>query len=111
MKIISTETSKSVLNGLKGIYCNFGLPHKISSDNGPCFKSAEFKEFYEKLGIITETSSTCKHISGGSVECIFQTVKKIMTKNPDNTWLTMLIFRATPIPDIYKSPAELLNAK
>ena len=34
-----------------------------------------------------------------------------MTKNPDNTWLAMLTFRATPIPDIHKSHAELLNAR
>ena len=40
-----------------------------------------------------------------------QTVKQIMTKNPDNAWLAMLIFKATYIPNINKSPAELLNAR
>ena len=33
-----------------------------------------------------------------------------MTKNPNNTQLAMLIYRATPIPDTHKSSAELLNA-
>ena len=34
-----------------------------------------------------------------------------MTKNLDNEWLAMLIFKATHIPSINKSPAELLNAR
>ena len=51
-RIINSET-KSVLNAMKGIYCNFEFPHKVISDNGPCFKSAEFKEFHEKLRIET----------------------------------------------------------
>ena len=33
-----------------------------------------------------------------------------MVKNPQNTWLAMLIFKATMIPEIQKSPAELLNS-
>ena len=33
-----------------------------------------------------------------------------MVKNPENTWLAMLIFKATMIPEIQKSPSELLNS-
>ena len=102
--MLNSEAIKSVLNALKGIYCDFGLPNKVISDNGPCFRSSEFKKFHGKLRIITERSV-------GSVEHMAQTVKQIMTKNSDNTWLAMLIFRVTPIPDIHKSPAELLNAR
>ena len=32
-------------------------------------------------------------------------------ENPQNTWLIVLIFKATWIPDIHKSPAELLNSR
>ena len=42
---------------------------------------------------------------------MIQTVKQIMTKNSKNVWLTMLIFKATYIPSINKSLAELLNAR
>ena len=34
-----------------------------------------------------------------------------MTRNPENAWLAMLIFKATYIPSINKSPAELLNSR
>ena len=40
-----------------------------------------------------------------------QTVKQIMIKNPQNGWLAMLIFKVTLIPDIHKSPAQLLNSR
>ena len=40
-----------------------------------------------------------------------QTVKQIKTKNPENAWLAMLIFKATYIPSINKSPGELLSSR
>ena len=64
-----------------------------------------------KLGIIVEKSSSYNHQSVGCIERIFQTVKQIMVRNTDNTWLAMLIFKATDIPAIDKSPSELLNTR
>ena len=32
-------------------------------------------------------------------------------KNADETWLAMLIFRATDIPGLHKSPGEILNGR
>ena len=100
----------SVINALKGIYCNFGLPKRIISDNGPCFKAKEFSDFHTKLGVVTETISSYNHASLGSAERMVQTVKQIMIRNPQNAWLGMLIFKATMIPEVQKSPSELLNS-
>ena len=47
----------------------------------------------------------------GSVERMVQTIKQIMHKNADNTWLAILIFRATDISGINKSPSEILNGR
>ena len=105
------ETSRSVINALKGIYCDFGLPKRILSDNRPCFRSEEFVNFHTKLGVTVEKSSSCNHQSVGCVEQMVQMVKQIMIRNTDNPWLSMLIFKATDIPGIYKSPSELLNAR
>ena len=110
VRILNSETTKSVLNALKGIYCDFGLPKRIISDNGPCFKAKEFIEFHTKLGVVTETCSTYNHTSVGTVERMVQTVKQIMIKNPQNAWLAMLIFKATMIPKVQKSPSEFLNS-
>ena len=110
VRILKNEMTTSVINALQGIYCDFGLPRKIISDNGPCFRSEDFKEFHGKLGVSTDTISSYNHASLGSAEHMVQTVKQIMVKNPQNAWLAMLIFKATMIPEIQKSPSELLNS-
>ena len=86
------------------------MPRKIISDNRPCFRSEDFKEFHGKLGVSTDTISSYNHASLGSAECMVQTVKQIMVKNPQNAWLAMLIFKVTMIPEMQKSPSELLNS-
>ena len=111
VRILSSETANSVINALKGIYCDFGLPRRVLTDNGPCFKSQKYIEFHEKLGISVEKSSAYNHQSVGSVERMVKTIKQIMHKNADNAWLAMLIFRATDIPGINKSPSEILNGR
>ena len=69
VRILSNESSRSVINALKGIYSDFGLPRRVLSDNGPCFKSQEVHtEFHAKLSIMVEKSSAYNHQSVGSVE-------------------------------------------
>ena len=111
VRILSSESTNSVVNALKGVYCDFGLPKRVLSDNGPCFRSRDFIEFHEKLGISFEKSSAHNHQSVGSAERMVQTIKQIMNKNAENARLAMLIFRATPIPGINKSPGEILNGR
>ena len=111
VRILSNESTRSVLNALKGVYCDFGLPKRVLTDNGPCFRSQEFNEFHAKFGVSVEKSSAYNHQSVGSVERMVQMIKQIMTKNADDAWLTMLIFRATDIPGINKSPGEILNGR
>ena len=108
VRILPNETSRSVINVLKGIYCDFGLPKRILSDNGPCFKSYEFVDFHVKLNVSVEKSSAYNH---NSVEHMVQTIKQIMAKNADEAWLAMLIFRATDILGLNKSPSEILNGR
>ena len=49
---LTRETTKAIVTSLKNIYADFGLPKRVLSDNGPCFKAREFHEFHEKLGVI-----------------------------------------------------------
>ena len=109
VRILPNETTRSVLNTLKGVYYDFRLPRRVLSDNGPCFWSNEFIEFHAKLAISVEKSSAYNHHSLGSAERMVQPIKQIMTKNAENTWLAMLIYRSTDIPGVNKSPSKLLN--
>ena len=111
VRILSNETSRAVINTLKGVYSNFGLPERVLSDNRPCFKLQEFTNFHAKLSINVKKLSSYNHQSVGSVERMVQTTKQIMVKNAENAWLVVLIVRATDIPGINKSPSELLNGR
>ena len=104
VRILNSETTKSVLNALKGVYCDFELPRNILSDNGLCFRSMDFKEFHTKLGVATVTISSYNYTSLGSAERMVQTVKQIMVKNLQNEWLVMLIFRANNDPRDSEKP-------
>ena len=87
------------------------MPRRVLTDNGPCFKLHGFVEFHTKLNVSAEKMSAYNHQSVGAVECMVQTIKQIMAKNADEAWLAMLIFRATDIPGLHKSPGEILNGR
>ena len=53
----------------------------------------------------------CDHQSVCSIERLLQTIKQIMMKNAEDAWLAMLIFRATDIPGVNKSPSKILNRR
>ena len=88
-----------------------GYPKEILSDNGPCFRSEESTNFHEKLGVTEEKSSSYNHQSVGTVKQMVQTIKQIVTRNAENAWLAIVMFKATDIPGINKSLGELLNAR
>ena len=65
---LTRETTKAIVTSLKSIYVDFGLPKRVLSDNGPCFKAREFHEFHKKLGVMVEHCSAYNHQSVGSAE-------------------------------------------
>ena len=73
VRILNTESSRSVLNALKGIYCDFGLPKRVITDNGPCFKAVDYIKLHKKLDIKVKKSSAYNHQSVGTVERMVQT--------------------------------------
>ncbi len=55
---MSTTTSQVVIQRLRTVFAQFGLPETVVTDNGPNFTSSEFKEFLHRNGIAHVTSST-----------------------------------------------------
>ena len=93
---------------MKDISSNFGIPEVIISDNGPCYKSKEFRTFCAKFDIVHQTGVSYNHQANSMAECAIQTIKHLMIKNQNDTWLALLILKSTPISGIDRSPAELL---
>ena len=88
---LSGENTKLVLDALKGIFSDFGIPETIISDNGPCYKSQEFNVYCSRFDIKHVTGSAYNHQANAIAKRSIQTVKHLMTKNPNDTWLALLI--------------------
>ena len=101
---LHAETMKVVLNGLKNVFSDFVIPETIISDNGPCYRSQEFKEFCLRYDISHQTGAAFNHQDSSIAERVIQTV----VKNQNDMWLALLIIKSTPITGIDKCPAELL---
>ena len=108
---LSGESTKLVLNALKVMFSDFEIPETIISDNGPCYKSQEFNIFFSRFDIKHLTGSAYNHQANAIAERSIQTVKHLMTKNPNDTWFTLLILKSMPINGINRSPAELLCSR
>ena len=50
--IQNSTTSEATVNALRTIFSRGGIPHTLVSDNGPQFKSQEFKDFLDWLGVL-----------------------------------------------------------
>ena len=52
------------------IFTEFGRPHSPRNDNGPCYRSTEFKEFQQLHGVLHITCSPHHHQSNGFTEAV-----------------------------------------
>ena len=109
---LSGLSTQSVINQLKSIFSEYGIPATVMSDNGPQFASEEFKEFCGQYKFQHITSSPRYAQSNGYIERMVQTVKMSMKKclaSGHDFNLAMLVCRATPQSSRLPSPAEMLN--
>lgn len=106
---LNGESTSSVIKALNHNFQKFGLVEEIYSDNGPCFRSAQFNKFCQELEIAHETSSPHYHQAMGRVERAIQTVKQILKKSNDTLDITrgLNAYHDTPITSLLPSPAEL----
>uniref|UniRef100_A0A8D8X673 RNA-directed DNA polymerase n=2 Tax=Cacopsylla melanoneura TaxID=428564 RepID=A0A8D8X673_9HEMI len=107
---MSTLTSSEVINKMKSIFGRHGIPEMIYTDNGAQFHSSftsEFQKFAREYGFSHRTSSPYHHQSNGAAEAAVKIAKVILKKNED-PFLASLVYRNTTIPELGKSPAELM---
>ena len=107
---LSFTTSKSVILALKTIFSRHGIPETVVSDNGPQYSSEEFKQFAQHYNFSHVTSSPHFPQCNGQAERGVNTVKKLL-KNAKDPFLSLLSYRATPLPWCKLSPSELLMGR
>ena len=75
---LPNSTSTAICTELSMIVTELGLPHIITSDNGPCYNSKEFQQFLQCYNITHQTSSPNHPRSNGFVERMVGDAKKLM---------------------------------
>ncbi len=108
---LNAETSDAVMKVQQQLQNRkFGLPEKILSDNGPCFRfSDSSRRFCEQLDISHVTSSPYHHQSNGRAEIAVETVERILKKYTSEVDITKALttYFDTPVNGTLSSLAEL----
>ena len=104
-RLHNTE-SRTVCQLMEKLFCQFGVPNSIVSDNGPQFCSENFIQLMKKWDVIHQTSSPRYPQSNGEAERAVRTVKELMKKN-SNMDVALCAYRDSPLTNGY-SPAQLL---
>ena len=90
---LSGENTRTVLKAMQNVFADFGIPEAIISDNGPCYRSQEFRDFCARFEINHITGASYSHQANSIAEHMIQTIKQLMAKNQNHTWLAMLILK------------------
>ena len=109
---LANSTSAAVCAEIATIVTELGLPHVISSDNGPCYNSMEFKQMLQRYNITHQTSSPHHPRSNGFVERMVGVAKKLMDKagSEGKPWISGLYeYRVTPQSGSIASPLQLIT--
>ncbi len=113
--ILTSTTSSNVTDSLEGIFSRHGLPITLKSDNGPQFRSDEFKDFCEENGIKHLKTTPKWAQANGEVErqnaSIMKRIRIAQSEGLD--WQKELreyvtVYRGIVHNTTGKSPAELL---
>ena len=76
---LNSETTTAVTKKLQELFDRMSaLPQSLRTDGGPCFKSQEFKDWCDKLGIVPDKSSPHNHRSNGHAEANVKKCKELL---------------------------------
>ncbi|XP_038059532.1 uncharacterized protein K02A2.6-like [Patiria miniata] len=114
-QILSSTTTDKIVDSLEEAFSRHGIPLTLKSDNGPQFRSQEFRDFCEENGI-SHVRVTAKWAqANGEVERQNDSIMKRIriTQAAGQDWRKELRkyvakYRATEHPATRKTPAELL---
>jgi len=107
VQALNSTTSSSIINALKNIFSQFGIPEVVISGNGPQHASNEFAEIAKAYDFKHVTCSPPFAQSNGQVERTIQTLKRFIKESKD-PYMALLAYRSTPFPWCKLSPSELL---
>ena len=114
VKKLHNLTTGAVVNEMKMLFAENGIPQSFQCGNGTQFTSGEFQQLASQYGFTIVTSSPHYPRGHGFVERQVQTVKKAILKcreTKEDIDLALLALRTMPFSSNIPSPAELLNGR
>ena len=112
-KLVNT-TSRVLIQEMKAVFTELGVPSVIVSNGGTQYTSVEFKDFIMQWQIDHRVSSPRYPQSNGMAERFVQTMKSSLIKTMEggeDIDLALLTYKTTPLSHNLPSPAELLNSR
>ena len=114
LRKLGSTTSRVLVQEMKVVFAEFGVPNVIVTDGGPQYTSAEFKDFTRQWQIEHRVSSPRNPQSNGMAERCVKTMKASLIKTMEEREdmdLTLLTYKTTPLSHRLPSPAKLLNSR
>ena len=111
---LSSTTSRVLIQEMKAVFTELGVPSVIVSDGGPQYTAREFQEFTKHWQIEHRLSFPRNPQSNGMVEHFVQTIKASLIKTieeGEDVDLALLRYKTTPLNHRFPSPMELLNSR
>ena len=108
------STSKTVVELLKQIFSEHGIPKIIRSDNGPHYAGQAFKEFCQDYQFSHKTSSPHYPRSNGFIESQVKIIKRALMKAKESKldpYMAILCVNSTPVDSKLPSPGEMLYSR
>ena len=105
---------RAVITAFEEIFAERGYPDELVSDNGPCYRGEQFREFLKTKGIKHTTSSPYYPQSNGLAEAYVKVVKNMMKKAQKCKVRfndMMYQYRTSPVAGKKESPIELLEQR
>ena len=108
---LASMSTAHVVKALSTQFTRYGISEVLISDNGPCYASAEFKAFTERLDIEHRTSSPGYPQSNGKAENAVRTVKRLFKKaieSGESPEWALLTWRNVPMEGVGVSPSQIM---
>ena len=105
---------RAVITAFEEVFAERGYPDELVSDNGPCYRGEQFREFLKTKGIKHITSSPYYPQSNGLAEAYVKVVKNMMKKAQKCKVRfndMMYQYRISPVAGKRESPIELLEQR
>ena len=106
LRKLASTTSKVLVQEMKAVFTELGVPNIIVSDGGPQYTSVEFKDFTKHWQTEHRVSSPRNAQSNGMAERCVQTMKASLIKTMEegeDIDLALLTYKTTPLSHRHKN--------